>query len=218
MPAFDISAFDVAKYDEVLSRGLSYGIGNRDGQMCIEAAICTALGLPHGDDPQCVAASVRIFKITLNDSNWSSQKARAAGLHDLGLAQLGSLGVVDDVKFTSMLAERTTRKLIPTLFREVFPNNQKCLEAAHRCESEGTDAAAVAAAYATAASTSAAYAARAASYAAVAAYTRASTSAAYATAAAYAATSADEYLSMAANLALEVLRELNSPGIALLTT
>ena len=108
MAAFDIGTFDVKLYDKIIARGLSTGVGRRDGQMCIEAAICTVLGLDHGDDPKCVAASVRSFKISLNDSQWSSTEARAAGLRDLGLAQLGSLGVVDD------------------------------LAAADRCEAEGT--------------------------------------------------------------------------------
>ena len=65
-------------YDAVIARGLCQNVGQRDGQMCIEAAVCTMLGLPHGDDPGCVSAAVRSFKIRLNDSAWSSPAARAA--------------------------------------------------------------------------------------------------------------------------------------------
>src|SRR6266480_87978 len=101
---FDVNSFDVEKFDSILTRGLSAGLGEQSGQMCIEAAICATLGLPHGDKPTCVAKSVRDFKIALNDKRWSSAKARAEGLRDLGLAQLGSLGVVDDKQFTSKLA------------------------------------------------------------------------------------------------------------------
>src|SRR5438445_6949372 len=117
---FEISKFDVTKFDSILARGLSTGLGKAGGQVCIEAAICETLGLEHGDDPQCVAESVRAYKIRLNDSNWSSPKARAIGLRDLGLAQLGSKGAVKDSDFTSLMAEQTIRVIIPKLFREVL--------------------------------------------------------------------------------------------------
>jgi hypothetical protein len=47
--------------------------------MCVEAAVCYALGLPHSDNPPCVGYAVRQYKIRLNDSNWSSNEARAKG-------------------------------------------------------------------------------------------------------------------------------------------
>ena len=35
---------------EVVDAGLSSGLGNpKPGEMCVEAAVCYALGLPHGD-------------------------------------------------------------------------------------------------------------------------------------------------------------------------
>lgn len=43
----------VKRYDKVLTRGLCTGMGSRTGQMCIEAAVCYALGLNHDDDPGC---------------------------------------------------------------------------------------------------------------------------------------------------------------------
>ena len=79
MSAFDIATFDVAQYHALLDRGLSQGMGHRDGQMCIEAAICTVLGLPHGDDPQCVSFAVRSFKVSLNDCPWSSRPRPRVG-------------------------------------------------------------------------------------------------------------------------------------------
>ena len=40
--------------------GLVLGVGKPIlGQMCIEAAVCFALGEPHGDEPSCVAPAVR---------------------------------------------------------------------------------------------------------------------------------------------------------------
>src|SRR5579859_3008473 len=167
---FDVKRFDVVKFDAILAKGLSHGLGRRDDKVCIEAAICQVLDLPHGDDPGCVAESVRSYKIRLNDSRWSSPEARAKGLRDLGLAQLGSKGVVSDAEFTKRLAEKTIRVLIPKLFREVFPNDASCLEAAKRCEDEGTEAA-VASAVASgwvASARAAAVAARAAAAAAAA--------------------------------------------------
>src|SRR5579864_104106 len=127
---FDINTFDVKKFDAILARGLSSGIGSPNGQMCIEAAICSTLGLPHEDDPRCVAKAVRRFKIALNDKTWSSPQARAKGLRDLGLAQLGSLGVVSDQKFVALLSKKIIQTLIPKVFRTVFPKNQACLDAA----------------------------------------------------------------------------------------
>jgi hypothetical protein len=55
------------------------------------------MGLPHSDEPPCVSPAIRQLKIQLNDSAWSSDKARGAGMRRLALAQLGSAGIVDDV-------------------------------------------------------------------------------------------------------------------------
>jgi hypothetical protein len=62
---------------EIVDAGLVKGVGNpKAGQMCVEAAVCFALDLPHGDDPQCVSRALRKLKINLNDRNWSSDVAR----------------------------------------------------------------------------------------------------------------------------------------------
>ena len=63
--------------------------------MCIEAAICYALNLPHGDNPNCVELSVSRYKIVINDSrHWISPQSRAKHLRNLGIAQIGSKGIV----------------------------------------------------------------------------------------------------------------------------
>ena len=226
---FDAKKFDVKKFDEILARGLSNGLGVQGSQVCIEAAICETLGLPHGDDPGCVGAAVRAFKISLNDSRWSSPKARAEGMRDLGLAQLGSKDSVNDVEFVKRLSEKLIRVLVPKLFRQIFPENGVCLAAADRCEKEGTldaaDAAsaaslaanasasaAAAAAYAAGSAATAAYAA----YAANAAASLAADAASAASLAANAANAADEYLKLAAEIALETLCEMESPGVVLI--
>ncbi len=236
---FDAKKFDVKKFDEILARGLSNGLGVQGSQVCIEAAICETLGLPHGDDPGCVGAAVRAFKISLNDSRWSSPKARAEGMRDLGLAQLGSKSV-NDVEFVKRLSEKLIRVLVPKLFRQIFPENGVCLAAADRCEKEGTldaadaayaaslaanaaDAASLAAnAAASAAAAAAAYAAASAATPAYAAYAAntavslAANAAAAASLAANAANAADEYLKLAAEIALETLCEMESPGVVLI--
>jgi hypothetical protein len=205
---FKLEEFDIKKFDSILDRGLCNGIGKQGSQVCIEAAICETLGLEHSDDPLCVASAVRAFKIKLNDFSWSSPESRARGLRDLGIAQLGSLGVIDNIEFISLITKKTIQILIPKLYREIFPDNQECLEVALECEIKGTNAAAYAAAYA--AANAAAYAA---ANAAVNAAADAAANAAYAAAN---AADSDKYLILASNLCLEVLKELKSPGVALL--
>ena len=201
----------IPKFDKILERGLCSGLGAADGQMCIEAAITQCLGLPFGDNPSCVTPAVRSYKIALNDKIWSSPQARAAGLRNLGIAQIGSAGVVDDSEFLRRLAEKTIRVLIPALFRELFPDKPALLAVADRCEKEGTKEAArearrlAAAADADADAYSAAYAAAAAADAAADAAANAAADAA-------AKPRTDKYLLLSASLALDVLRELKSPG------
>ena len=132
--------------------GLVKGVGNPvPGQMCVEAAVCFALGLPHGDDPACVSRAVRSLKIALNDANWSSDEARTRGLRRLALAQLGSAGVLDDKEFARRVAELSIRTSVPTALRAASAlqrgehHKGALLDAAIRCEKEGTEEAARAA-------------------------------------------------------------------------
>ena len=69
---------DIArKVLSTVDKGLVNGLGVREeGKMCIEAAVCFALGLPHGDNPPCVGSAVRSFKISLNDQKWPTDKDR----------------------------------------------------------------------------------------------------------------------------------------------
>ena len=102
------------KVRDTVDAGLVKGIGVQvPGQMCVEAAVCYAMGLPHSDEPPCVSPAIRQLKIQLNDSAWSSDKVRGAGMRRLALAQLGSAGVVDDVDFVRRVVEMTIRHFIP---------------------------------------------------------------------------------------------------------
>jgi hypothetical protein len=226
------------KVIEVVSCGLTNGKGNpRPGEMCVEAAVCYAFGLPHGDDPPCVGQAVRAAKIQLNDSNWSSNDARAKGMIRVAVAQLGS-NTIDQVKFATVLAELTIRRIVPGALRTaaklhtVLEHQQKLNAAANRCEAEGSyDAASDAARYAASAADAAGDAARyaasaadaagdAARYAADAASAAdAAGDAAYAAdaagdAARYAASDAacDEILTLMAAIIEEALVLCKSPG------
>ncbi len=55
---------DARRVLEVVDAGLVSGLGVASpGKMCVEAAICFALELPHGDQPDCVANCIRRYKI-----------------------------------------------------------------------------------------------------------------------------------------------------------
>jgi hypothetical protein len=200
----------VTKLLKIVDAGLVKGVGNaKPGKMCIEAAVCYALGEPHGDRPSCVAPVLRELKIRLNDSNWSSEEARAKGLRRLGVAQLGSAGALDEKEFRRRVFDYALRSSVPAALRSAatiqkgHKHKAALLDAAARCEKEGTREAALqaknaaaAAAYAAAADAAAAAHFAAAAHAAAA---HAAANAAYAAAAAAAAHAAAAYV--AANAA-----------------
>jgi hypothetical protein len=123
--------------------GLIKGLGiQHPGSMCVEAAVCYAMGLPHSDEPTCVSPALRVFKIELNDSNWSGPKARAKGMRRLAIAQLGSAGVLDDLEFAKRVATLVVSTIVPKVLRivikmkeEYFPFPNDLMEdAAVQCE------------------------------------------------------------------------------------
>ena len=153
------------KLTEIINAGLIEGLGKpQPGGLCIEAAICLALGEPHSDRPSCVAEPDREFAIGINDADWSSPEARAQALLPLALAQLGTAGT-DRSAWVQALALGTVQRVLPIALRVAG-----LTEHAERCAQvttleEARDAARAAAADAEAA----AYAARAAARAAYAA-------------------------------------------------
>lgn len=228
---------------KLLDHGLVCGLGEAEpGRMCVEAAVCYALGLPHSDEPPCVMPGLRRFKISLNDQSWSSRFARANGLRELAVAQLGSLSL-DPVEFATRLAEQTIRTILPIALRSTanqFSRESGPLrDVANRCERLGTrDSALIAAGVAKYAADRAevknnfsflAYVANLAADAGMsAAHARSSDATPYNAAAVAGATAAivdretvpevsrDMVLSRAAALAVGVLRTMNAPGIVLL--
>ena len=151
---------------ETVDAGLVKGVGKPiPGQMCVEAAVCYAMGLPHGDDPACVAPMLRSFKIRLNDANWSSNEARAVGLRRLSIIQLGSAGFLDEAEFRRRLVDWAIGTCVPLALRAAASvqkstkHKSALLDHASRCEKERTRQSAIDAAAAAAADAAAADAA-----------------------------------------------------------
>jgi len=203
----------VRRLVSVVDAGLTSGLGEPiPGKMCVEAAICFALGEGHSDAPSCVEPAVRAGKIALNDKNWSSPAARAKGLRAVAIAQLGSLGVVGPVRYATLLAKKTIQRVIPIPFRDITEripaHRDALLAAAERCEREGTREAVLGARRAADAAADAATA----TATAAAADAAADAATATATAAAAYAAECDRILSISAECMVEALRECGSPG------
>ena len=99
------------------------------------------MGLPHGDNPTCVAPELRRLKMRLNDARWSSPQARAQGMRRVALAQLGSAGHLDERVFSARVVEMTIRTVVPQALRVAakrVPSHATTLEAAALdCEPAG---------------------------------------------------------------------------------
>ncbi len=154
MQKFKVTKVLAKKVLETVDKGLCSGLGQPEpGQMCVEAAVCFAMGLPHGDEPTCVSPAIRSLKIGLNDSGWSTNDARAKGMRRLAIAQLGTAEVINDKEFVKALTKLTITKVLPRALRyatSIHPEleHKKALEdAAIKCEKEGTKSAAWSAAW-----------------------------------------------------------------------
>lgn len=89
---FKITQKIIDTYNNIVGRGMPYGIGKRNGPMCVEAAVCMSTDGEFGDKPTCVTEDISTYGIELNDfpNKWKSNKQRAKSLKDFGIAQLGS--------------------------------------------------------------------------------------------------------------------------------
>lgn len=130
----------------VVDQGLVQGVGIPvPGKMCVEAAVCFALGLPHGDKPECVSPVLRKLKIKLNDAMaWPDNTHRAKGLRALAVLQLGTQGELDEEEFSNRLVVGVTQEIISeTLARAAkectYEENQKALlSVAEKCKNSHT--------------------------------------------------------------------------------
>lgn len=125
-----------------IDAGLVCGVGIPvPGRMCVEAAVCYAMCLPPGDQPFCVASSLRALMIALNDADWSTPAARACGLRRLGLAQLGTKDALNEAQFVTRVLNLASTKRLPKALRAAAsvhkaPEHQSALNsAAAQCES-----------------------------------------------------------------------------------
>jgi len=194
----------VNKINSLLDKGITYGLSEdrKLRKMCLEQVISYALGEGFTDEPSYVGKQVRRFVICLNDQFWSSASARAEGMRKLAIAQLGS-DSLDQKEFRDKLLFAVITKMLPAMFRDLgeekWEKEIKSLEGAKDLK-EARDAAAAYHVYAYTAVHAAANAV-AADDAAVAA-----------DAAADATKTGDKYRSMIAHLAVEVLKDMKSPG------
>lgn len=229
----------VSRVLATVDKGLSNGLGQpTPGNMCVEAAVCYALGLPHGDDPPCVDEVIRAFKIKLNDSDWGSNKSRAKGMRRLAVLQLGTKDNFDRVYFAEQLALKTIKVILPIALSKAGLDDHAKTCANVLTLSQAQDAAYYAARAAGAAevyvrtartataadyaffAARAASAARAADYSAYTARTAAEASARTArTAAATAARGAarDKILSVASKIAEDILIDMKVPAVSFLS-
>lgn len=89
---------------DVVACGLVGGVGDpKPGAMCVEAAVCYAIGQEHGDQPVCVEQDLIGAKIELNDSFKGTNKARAEALRRVAIAQLGTRGHNSGITYTNIL-------------------------------------------------------------------------------------------------------------------
>ena len=106
---------------ESINGALRMGAGNGEGQdVCVMQAIARAVGLPASDDhvEECVGTAVSAFNRRLNDCSWSSDTARAEGMKALGVASIGS-NQLNQMEFGKLMFVRGTQRLLPFVFREI---------------------------------------------------------------------------------------------------
>ncbi len=125
MPTIIPTEEHAKKILDLLTYGLVKGQGQPiPGKMCVEAAVCFALGLPHGDNPPCVGHEVRAFKIGLNDKAWSTTQTRAVGMRQLAVAQLGS-NTLDQKAFRELLWFQLGTQIQPLIWRFLATKGDK---------------------------------------------------------------------------------------------
>ncbi len=105
----------------IVNKGLCSGLGSgKPGDVCVEAAVCLAMGLPNDDDPPCVNGELRKDKMNINDADkfWKSEKDRANGLKKIAIAQLGSIKI-DNYTYKEVLAKIIKKKFYPIFIKEI---------------------------------------------------------------------------------------------------
>lgn len=115
-----------ARLTEIIQEGLVSGMGNPvPGELCVEAAICLALGEEHNDFPSCVAAIDRNVAIKLNDLPWPSKQERAKALLPIALAQLDTFSRPRDV-WERDVQDGIVRRLLPFILQTMARYHDDC--------------------------------------------------------------------------------------------
>lgn len=126
----------VKKLLRTIDHGLTHGVGNGgEGHMCVQHAVNYVAGRVDYEDPiydekaddvkWCVLPEIAQFGIELNDSSWSSDKARAEGLRRLAVAELGSKGM-NKRKLAARIRTNFIEHMVPQLdddFEYEFESN-----------------------------------------------------------------------------------------------
>jgi len=203
----------VNKINSLLDKGVTFGVSEdpKPGKMCVEQAVCYALGEEITDRPSCVGKEIRDFVTCLNDQEWSSASARAEGMRGLAIAQLGS-NSLDQNEFLEKLSFTTITKLLPSMFRDLgeekWEKEIKSLERAKDLkEAIKTAYDAIEVPYDVSDAACAIYCAANVKY--IKDGADAANTSRYA---AYATKTGDKYFKMASHLAVEVLKDMKSPG------
>jgi hypothetical protein len=206
---------------DTIKHGLVRGLGKQEhGKMCVEAAVCYAMGLPHGDKPTCVGEAVREYKIRINDSNWTSDAARAKGMKRVAVAQLGSEHI-DQLTFSKRVAVLSVNKILSKVLRdaklesdavkcEAFTDFEKIIDFCNGIKKSTANANTYAIAYAYAYTIANANTYTYAYTYAIAIAIANAYANTYAIANAYA--NADDLLTMACEVAVQALKEQNCEG------
>jgi hypothetical protein len=118
----------VKKVLEIVDAGFTKGLGNPEaGQLCVEAAVCLAVGEEHNARPSCIGAAVRDYLVILNDADgWGTNAERARGLRRLAVAQLGS-NTVDQKCFAESIVLKGVNSLYPPLVSIFKKSEQGCI-------------------------------------------------------------------------------------------
>ena len=215
----------IERLDLILANGLVSGGGDQVTTFCAEEAVCLALGEPITSRPVCVDEAVSAFGRRLNDSRWSSNAARAKGMRAFMIAQLGTKGTIEPRQFAQQLVLRTIREVLPLWLRQVWIDKDLIAACEDATTVEEGRQAAARASYTIGASAAVAAnaAARGAAFAAALAVAKSGSFASAANGAASVAANAaaDDYtyddvragaLDLSARIAVEILRDLGSPG------
>jgi len=138
--SFTITEPLVRKLLATVDVGLVKGLGSPEpGKMCVEAAVSYALDEKHSAVPSCVGSVVRVGKVVLNDSAWSSNMARARGMRKVAIAQLGSKDAIDYLKYARLLAQYTLAEIVPLTTEyasasiEYADMSVRCVQRAYEC-------------------------------------------------------------------------------------